>query len=223
VRLVPKRKPCAFPAPFAGLDEAGRGCLAGPVVAAAVILKPGFHLRGLTDSKLLSPEEREALAPKIRRWSLAWGLGTAWPPEIDQVNILQASLAAMARAVRCLGVVPLLLAVDGNQKIPRHTMAAELPPALQGLPQETVVDGDLHVAAISAASVLAKVFRDRLMAALGRRYPGYGFAGHKGYATLEHYTALEQLGPCAMHRRTFRGVDPGDPGPEQGLLLGPLP
>jgi ribonuclease HII len=184
----------------AGVDEAGRGCLAGPVVAAAVILPGHWDLPGLTDSKKLSPEKRDELAPAIKAQAQAWALGLAWPPEIDRVNILRASLEAMRRAVLHLKVRPSLVLVDGNQNIPLD------------LPQRTVVGGDLTVPAISAASILAKTFRDHLLTRLDRRYPGYGLAGHKGYGTAEHREAVRRLGPCPLHRMTFRGVKP-----EEGL------
>ena len=189
---------------MAGLDEAGRGCLAGPVAAAAVILPEAYELPGLTDSKKLSPAKRERLAPQIKRQAVAWAVGFAWPTEIDRINILRASLAAMARAVRHLGVLPTLLRIDGNQRIPTTF--------LDGLAvsprQETVVGGDLSVPAISAASIVAKTARDRLMTILARRYPGYGFEAHKGYGVAAHLAALRRLGPCPLHRLTFRGVLP---------------
>lgn len=197
----------SFPRPFAGLDEAGRGCLAGPVVAAAVILPEPFDLPGLGDSKQLSEARRLELEPLIKARCTAWGLGLAWPREIDRTDILRASLASMARAVAVLKTAPVFLAVDGNQTIPSH------------IPQQTVVGGDAKVPAISAASILAKTFRDRLMAALDRRYPGYGFAGHKGYGTKVHLAALAELGPSRMHRMTFKRVRPEKPPKERFLCL----
>ncbi len=185
--------------PVAGIDEAGRGCLAGPVVAAAVILPPDFDpaaLPGLTDSKALSAAKREALAPRIREVALAWGLGLAWPREIDRINILQATLRSMERAVACLKTRPVFLLIDGDK-----TCAAPYP-------QRTIVGGDALVPAISAASILAKTFRDKLLCALDRRYPGYGFPGHKGYGAATHLAALRANGASAMHRLTFRGVLP---------------
>lgn len=194
-----------------GLDEAGRGCLAGPVVAAAVVFPEGFRvaarLPGLTDSKKLAPARRDELAALTRAHALAWGLGVVWPPEIDRINILQASLKAMGKALACRAFVGLRagrLAIDGNQRIP----AAYVPPAWRTAAQEAVVGGDALVAEISAASVLAKTFRDKLMAALDRRHPGYGFAAHKGYAAAVHREAIRRLGPCRQHRLTFRGVAP---------------
>lgn len=181
---------------LAGVDEAGRGCLAGPVVAGAVILPEQFDLPGLTDSKQLSPAKRDVLALAIKKQAVAWSVGLAWPKEIDQVNILKATLQAMARAVRQLKIHPTALAIDGNQTIPMD------------IPQEAVVHGDALIPAISAASILAKTFRDRLLIHLDKRYPGYGFAEHKGYGTADHLQALLVLGPCPMHRMTFRRVKP---------------
>ena len=195
---------CALPSRpllMAGIDEAGRGCLAGPVVAAAVILPEEYDLPGLTDSKALSAAQREHLAPLIRQCALAWGLGVIWPATIDRINILQATFEAMSRAV-------------AGRK--RHADAPDLPR------QNAVVGGDSSVPAISAASVLAKTYRDMLMEHLERRHPGYGFARHKGYGTADHYEALHRLGPCRQHRLTFRGVLPDrdeGPGTRQGSLL----
>ena len=210
---------------MAGIDEAGRGCLAGPVVAAAVTLPEQYDLPGLTDSKALSAARREHLAPLIRQCALAWGLGVIWPATIDRINILQATFEAMSRAVASLRRRPGLLLVDGNKTVPgpvllphwrkRHADAPDLPR------QHAVVGGDRSVPAISAASILAKTYRDRLMEHLDRHHPGYGFARHKGYGTADHYEALHRLGPCRQHRLTFRGVLPGDEGPgaRQGSLL----
>jgi len=183
----------------AGIDEAGRGCLAGPVVAAAVILPADFDpalLPGLTDSKALSAAKREALAPRIREVALAWGLGLAWPREIDRINILQATLRSMERAVACLKLRPVFLLIDGDKT------------CLAPFPQRTVVGGDALVPSISAASILAKTFRDKLLTMLDRRYPGYGFPGHKGYGAATHLAALREKGASPMHRFTFRGVLP---------------
>ncbi len=192
----------------AGVDEAGRGCLAGPVVSAAVILPEVYSLPGLTDSKKLTAGKRQVLAVAIKAQALGWALGLAWPQEIDQVNILQASLKSMQRAVLRLKTRPGLVLVDGNQNIPLD------------IPQETVVGGDLLVPVISAASILAKTFRDHLLSKLDRRYPGYGLAGHKGYGTAEHLEALRRLGPSIMHRQTFRGVRPPDKPSGQLFLPG---
>lgn len=202
---------------IAGVDEAGRGCLAGPVVSAACILPPGFDLPGLTDSKALTAQKREALAQGIRTQALAWALGLAWPEEIDRVNILQASLRSMERAIARLRVVPALLLIDGNQLLQTE------------LPQRTVIGGDALVPAISAASILAKTFRDRLLCVLDRLHPGYGLAVHKGYGTAAHLDALRRLGPSGIHRRTFRGVLPAsfstvtDPAQERQTCLPGMP
>jgi ribonuclease HII len=206
------------PTLVAGIDEAGRGCLAGPVVAGAVILPARCRLPGLTDSKLLSPARREELAALIKARAVAWAVGAARSWEIDRLNVLQATFLAMRRAVAHLGVRPDVLLVDGNKTIPM------VPPDIA---QEAVVDGDLKVRCISAASILAKTFRDRMLVRLDLRWPGYGLAGHKGYGTAEHLEALRRLGPCGAHRRSFRGVLPdgrtekggqaGSPKREKGL------
>ena len=177
-----------------GVDEAGRGPLAGAVFAAAVILDPARPVAGLADSKLLDPARREALALAIRRDALAWAVATATVEEIDDLNILQASLAAMARAVESLGTDPDEVVVDGLH-VPRTRW-----------PARAIVRGDRLVPEISAASILAKTARDEEMVALDARFPGYGFARHKGYPTAEHLAALRALGPCAIHRRTFGPV-----------------
>ncbi|PKN08092.1 MAG: ribonuclease HII [Deltaproteobacteria bacterium HGW-Deltaproteobacteria-8] len=188
----------------AGIDEAGRGCLAGPVVAAACILPESFDLPGLTDSKALTAARRDTLAVAIRSQALCWSLGLAWAPEIDRINILQATLRSMERAVAHLRLRPALLLIDGNQT------------CLSTIPQRTIVGGDALVPAISAASILAKTFRDRLLAALDRRHPGYSLAIHKGYGTALHLEALRTLGPSPLHRLTFRGVRPeAAPRPKQ--------
>ncbi|MHB1870496.1 MAG: ribonuclease HII [Steroidobacteraceae bacterium] len=181
----------------AGVDEAGRGPLAGPVIAAAVILDPARPIEGLGDSKALSEAARERLAPLIRARALAWALGSADRAEIDALNILQATLLAMRRAVLALPLRPEHVQVDGNRA-----------PALEDLPctVETVVRGDATVAAIGAASILAKTHRDALMRALERAHPGYGFARHKGYGTAAHLAALRRLGPSSEHRLSFAPV-----------------
>ena len=178
----------------AGVDEAGRGPLAGPVVAAAVILDPLHPIEGLADSKKLTPKRRLLLAEVIREKALAWAIGRAEVDEIDRLNILQASLLAMKRAVEALPIAAGKVLVDGNH-----------PPSLH-CPVEAIVGGDDTVAAISAASILAKVSRDREMVALDVRYPGYGLAGHKGYPTKAHIAALETLGVTEIHRRSFGPV-----------------
>ena len=178
----------------AGVDEVGRGPLAGPVVAAAVILDPERPIEGLADSKKLSEKRRDALDPVIRERALCWALGRAEPEEIDRINILQASLLAMQRAVAALAIRPGLALVDGNK-------APQLP-----CPVRTIVGGDASEPAISAASIIAKVRRDREMAELDARYPGYGLAKHKGYPTRQHLEALQLLGVSEIHRRSFGPV-----------------
>ena len=184
----------AQPGLLAGVDEAGRGPLAGPVVAAAVILDDLHPIRGLADSKTLSPRRREALFDEIRARALCCCIASASAQEIDQLNILQATLLAMRRAVEGLRLLPLRVVVDGNRV-----------PVLR-MPVAAVVKGDAKLAAISAASILAKVHRDRLCLELEGRFPGYGFAGHKGYPTAEHLAALQRQGPCAEHRLSFAPV-----------------
>ena len=205
----------------AGADEAGRGCLAGPVVAAAVIFPEGFDLMGLDDSKVLKADERDRLAAEIRQLSTGWGIGLAWMDEIARINILQASLMAMTRAVAAMrvrmkaeGLVPARLLIDGTQIIPPMYFRKFGMPAPE---QEAVVDGDALVPAISAASILAKTFRDDLMVKLDARWPEYGFARHKGYGTKEHREALAKFGPCSLHRLDFHGVLPPKK-QEQGWL-----
>jgi ribonuclease HII len=178
----------------AGIDEAGRGPLAGPVYAAAVILDPKQPIRGLRDSKLLTPEQRDRLAVQIRAKALAWSVAWADVGEIDTINILQATLLAMRRAVEGLAVAPTEAIVDGNQC-----------PQL-ACPVHAIVKGDRYVASISAASILAKTGRDALLIKLDRLYPHYGFAQNKGYGTPDHLAALQMHGPCAIHRRTFAPV-----------------
>ena len=177
-----------------GVDEAGRGPLAGPVVAAAVILPPNTPLSGLNDSKKLSPRRRERLAAEIRATALAWAVAEASAAEIDEWNILRATLRAMARAVAALPVTPDEVRVDGNQA-----------PAL-AVPVRTIIGGDALEPAIMAASILAKTHRDARLVALEARHPGYGFARHKGYGTAAHLAALARLGPCPEHRRSFAPV-----------------
>lgn len=177
-----------------GVDEAGRGPLAGPVVAAAVILPPDFRLPGLKDSKKLTPEVRGALDRDIRSLALAFAIAEASPRQIERRGILAASLKTMAQAVAALAFRPDMVLVDGRDPLPL------------ACPQQPVVDGDERCPSISAASILAKVHRDRIMEACHRRFPQYNFARHKGYATAEHLQALSMWGPCVLHRRTFRGV-----------------
>ncbi len=179
---------------IAGVDEAGRGPLAGPVVAAAVILNPEKIINGLTDSKKLSEKQREALFPLIQEHAFAWGIGSATVEEIDSLNILQASLLAMQRAVFALKHIPHLALIDGN-----------IAPKLTCM-TKTIIGGDELEPAISAASILAKVTRDREMVLLHETYPQYGFAKHKGYGTKEHLRALEKHGACDIHRRSYAPV-----------------
>ena len=177
-----------------GVDEAGRGPLAGSVFAAAVVLDPGRPIEGLADSKQLTEAARERLAQAVRAQAAAWAVASASVEEIDRMNILRASLLAMARAVRALAVAPDEIWVDGLH-------APHVP-----YPCHTLVKGDSLVAAISAASILAKTARDAAMRALDARYPGYGFAEHKGYSTPGHLAALQRQGPCEIHRRSFEPV-----------------
>jgi ribonuclease HII len=190
---------------IAGVDEAGRGPLAGPVIAAAVILDPQRPIRGVADSKQLTPLQRSRLEVEIQARALSWAVGRAEVEEIDCINILQATLLAMQRAVAALDPAPRHALIDGD-RCPRLSC-----------PAVAVVRGDQKVAAIAAASILAKVARDREMEALDARYPGYGFARHKGYTTREHVRALRRLGATPIHRRSFRPVCDvlGDgPGPD---------
>lgn len=182
------------PGLIAGVDEAGRGPLAGPVVAAAVILNPAKRIRGLADSKLLSPQKRERLHDEIMDKALCCAIAMATVQEIDTLNILQATLLAMRRAVEGLRLPPALVMVDGN-RLPVLPMRAE-----------AVIDGDAKVKAISAASILAKVHRDRWCAEIDAHWPQYGFAAHKGYGTAAHLAALREHGACEHHRRSFAPV-----------------
>ena len=174
-----------------GVDEAGRGPLAGPVCAAAVILPPHIDIPGLNDSKKLSDKKRRELYPIIKDKALAYGIAFADHKEIDEINILQATYLAMERAIAQLAVKPDIALIDGNR-------AKDF-----GLPVQTVIHGDSLSASIAAASVLAKVTRDDLMLEMAETYPGYGFEIHKGYGTKAHYTALEAMGACEIHRMTF--------------------
>jgi ribonuclease HII len=180
--------------PMAGVDEVGRGPLAGPVVAAAVILDDRRTIRGLNDSKLLTADERERLDGEIRKRAICCFVAEASVEEIDRLNILRAALLAMRRAVEGLAQQPCIVLVDGNQR-----------PEL-GMPVRTVIGGDSKVRAISAASIIAKVYRDRLLTALHDEHPQYGFHGHKGYSTPEHLAALREHGACRHHRRSFAPV-----------------
>jgi ribonuclease HII len=179
---------------IAGIDEAGRGPLAGPVVAAAVILPLGEDIPGVTDSKKLSAGQREVLFAVVQQRAVAVGVGIADAALIDRINILQATLDAMKQAVAGLAIAPDYLLIDGITPVPMN------------IAQKTLKKGDSLSLSIAAASIVAKVTRDRLMVEMDKEYPGYGFAGHKGYGSAAHMAAIAQLGPCAIHRKTFRGV-----------------
>jgi len=183
----------------AGVDEAGRGPLAGPVVASAVILDPRKRVRGIRDSKVIDPGERAELAVKIRATALAWSVAWADVEEIDTLNILEATHLAMRRALVGLRIRPAHVQIDGNRC-----------PSFAGLPLdcsfEAIIDGDALRLCIGAASILAKVTRDEMMVRMDAIYPGYGFASHKGYSTPEHYEALDRYGPTPIHRRSFEPV-----------------
>ncbi|SMF27090.1 ribonuclease HII [Desulfovibrio gilichinskyi] len=188
---------------IAGIDEAGRGCLAGPVVAGAVILPAEYDLPGLTDSKKLTESARDILAQQIREQAVCWSLGVSRAQVVDRINILQATFRAMARAAIHLKVQPSVLLIDGNKTIPLNHFNG-----IAGFQQESIIKGDEKIPAISAASILAKTFRDSLMVKLEKIYPGYGFAVHKGYGTKFHMDAVREKGPCLIHRLTFKGVRP---------------
>lgn len=179
---------------IAGVDEVGRGPLCGAVVTAAVILDPDNRIEGLMDSKKLTEKKREALAVEIKEKALSWALGRSEVEEIDQINILQASLVAMSRAVANLSIEPELVLVDGNK-------CPDVP-----YPVEAIIKGDGLIEAISAASIIAKVARDQEMVALDKVYPGYGLAQHKGYPTAKHRAALIELGVTVIHRRSYKPV-----------------
>src|SRR5690349_17459815 len=191
-------RPCATEGALtmlvAGIDEAGRGPLAGPVVAAAVILDPKRKIRGLRDSKLMTPEARDRVAVEIRAKAIAWAAAASDVGEIDALNILRATLLAMRRAVEALAVAPIEALIDGDH-------CPEL-----ACPAYPIVKGDRDIPAISAASIIAKTTRDAMLVALDREYPMYGFARHKGYGTPEHLAALDLHGPCPAHRRSFAPV-----------------
>lgn len=177
-----------------GVDEAGRGPLAGKVFAAAVILNPEFKIKGLTDSKKLSPNQRAKLFDIIISNAIAYSIKSADEAEIEQLNILNAALLAMKRAVESLSITPTVVQIDGNKA-----------PKLM-IPTETIVQGDLKIAAISAASILAKVARDRDMLEIDKIYPEYGFANHKGYGTKEHLAAIAKFGVLSIHRKSFSPI-----------------
>jgi len=194
-RLARMQARLAGEAVAAGVDEAGRGPLAGPVVAAAVILDCGCRWDGVDDSKKVPPEVRAEVFARVREGARAFSWSVLGPRAVDRYNIRGASLEAMRRAVRQLPVCPELLLVDGRDPVPGIVCR-----------QEAIIDGDAKVLAIAAASILAKVVRDRIMERLDRVWPQYGFARHKGYATPEHLDALERLGPCPLHRYSFTPV-----------------
>ena len=201
--VLPPYDPC-----IAGIDEVGRGALAGPVVAAAVILPQDYDLPGLADSKTLDFTTREKLAYAIRRYSLAWSLGVVGQRTIDRINILEATFMAMAMAVSRLSIKPDLLYIDGNKRIPSPVLirfwSNYRTDTLPG--QKTIVHGDALEDVISAASIVAKSYRDALMRRMSIRYPKYGFDEHVGYGTARHMKAIALYGPCPLHRKTFRGV-----------------
>ena len=178
----------------AGVDEAGRGCLAGPVVACAVILPKGELIPGIADSKSLSPKRREELAREIKMRAISWSIGVTSPQEIDEINILQASLKAMRMAVEELELRPDAILVDGNQPLQCDILLKAVP------------KGDRLSHTISAASIIAKVYRDALMVEYHEKYPSYNFFKNKGYPTKDHKEALAHIGPCPIHRRSFKGV-----------------
>jgi len=179
----------------AGVDEAGRGPLAGPVVVAAVILDPVRRINGLADSKVLTPERREVLAARIRERAIAFSIVAIDVHDIDRINIFHATMLGMSRALAALNPAPTLALIDGNQ------LPKDLPCAARA-----IVGGDASERAISAASIIAKVARDQMMCEFDVVHPGYGFAQHKGYSTPEHFAALQRLGPCSIHRRSFAPV-----------------
>ncbi len=195
---------------IAGIDEAGRGALAGPVVAGAVIFKEDFDLIGLDDSKKLTPKERKELSLEIKEFALGYGLGFAWQKLIDKENILQASLIAMARATQALffrsKLKPEVLLIDGKQTIPALYFPLFTKDFKDAPLQNAIVEGDSKVPQISAASILAKVARDELMVKFDKRYPNYNFSKHFGYGSKAHREAILEHKPCPLHRMTFRGV-----------------
>ena len=181
----------------AGIDEVGRGCLAGPVVAAAVILPPECHISGLHDSKKLSPKRREELAFAIKEQAIAYAISEVAPKEIDEINILQATFRAMNKAILALSIQPEYLLIDGNRFKPETN-----------IPFETIVGGDDKVASIAAASILAKTYRDRLMIKYAEEYPGYDWEHNMGYGTPQHLHGIRKLGITPLHRRSFAPCQP---------------
>ena len=191
---------------IAGVDEVGRGPLAGPVVAAAVIFPRGYAHPEIKDSKLLTAKQRDTMADVIRVEARSWALGVVNVAEIDRLNILQASLLAMVKALAALRVKVDCVLIDGNQTIPLNLFRTGKFNAGRFLYQRSIIKGDQRCLSISAASILAKVARDRIMARLDRKYPEYGFAAHKGYSCATHFDALRRYGPSAVHRKSFRPV-----------------
>jgi ribonuclease HII len=191
---------------IAGLDEVGRGPLAGPVVAAAVVLPRGFSHPDIKDSKLLTASQRERLVPVIEQNAVAWGLGVVDVEEIDRINILKASLLAMSKALLVLQATPDCLLIDGKQKIPGEFFRLKRTSAKVRPQQRTIIKGDQLCFSIAAASILAKVARDAMMVELDRSYPEYGFASHKGYTCIAHLQALRRFGPSPVHRKSFKPV-----------------
>ncbi len=180
--------------PAAGVDEVGRGCIAGPVVAAAVILPHDISTQGVTDSKKLTGTRREELSQLIEKVAIDISIAEVGPERIDKVNILRASLEAMKLAIESLKTRPRAVLIDGNQPVPVQ------------IPQKNIIKGDSRSCSIAAASIVAKVYRDGLMKEFGRRYPVYLFEKHKGYATREHRELIKRFGPCPIHRNSFKGV-----------------
>ena len=178
-----------------GVDEAGRGPLAGPVVAAAVIPSMDLEVDGIRDSKLLSPSQRVTIRNRIKDSSSLWAVGVVGPETVDKINILQATFLAMRTAIKKLRITPDFVLVDGKFEIPDLEIK-----------QKAIIKGDAREIAISAASIMAKTYRDELMSQLEEQYPGYGFSKHKGYPTREHIKRLEKLGPCPAHRKSFQPV-----------------
>ena len=205
---------------IAGLDEVGRGPLAGPVVAAAVVFPRGFSHPDIKDSKLLSASRREKLVPIIRRNAMGWGIGIVEVEEIDRINILNASLQAMVQALAALHPLPDCLLIDGNQIIPGELFDGKKALFKVRPQQRTIIKGDQLCFSIAAASILAKVTRDALMVKLDKRYPEYGFAHHKGYGSVAHLEALRRYGPSPVHRRSFKPVrDLCSDAPDAALTL----
>jgi ribonuclease HII len=206
---------------IAGLDEVGRGPLAGPVIAAAVVLPRGFKYPGIKDSKLMTADQREAMATIIKAHALCWAIGMVEVEEIDRINILSASLLAMAKAVVSLKPPPDYLLIDGKETIPPGWFRTDERRAGSLPEQKTLVKGDQRCVSIAAASILAKVARDEIMVELDKKYPEYGFAIHKGYSSAAHLEALRRAGPCPIHRKSFAPVR--DVSPEDlEWMVGPL-